>query len=310
MAEDIVDITVTNYNDSVTLDIQPNVTVINISNLTGLSGIIIPSGTVGKLPYYDTTSTFADSNIFTNGSTVGINNDTPTLYSTNKGMVIRNHSGNVELLLQHDGNTAASIQGLSISTVKTDAAYIFQRENLPLKIGTNDTARILINAGGNISINNNNNTYKLDVTGTGRFTEGVNLATSSGSVGIGTSSPVRVLDVQSTLAAIAATSTTGTNTCYFQANNTGGTLNMGIDSSTGGSLFGAGGYTAGIWHSGNYPLTFGTNNSERIRIAPNGNFYIGKTSGSSKFGINGLPTSSSGLSSGDVWNDSGTLKIV
>jgi hypothetical protein len=38
---------------------------------------------------------------------------------------------------------------------------------------------------------------------------------------------------------------------------------------------------------------------------------IGTTSGgSSKLRIVGLPTSSSGLSSGDVWSDSGTLKIA
>jgi len=105
---------------------------------------------VGKIPYYDTTSTFADSNIYTTGTIVGINNSTPTLYSTNKGMVVRNPAGDVELLLQHDGNTAASIQGLSISNVKTDAAYIFQRENLPLKLGTNDTARISILGSGRV----------------------------------------------------------------------------------------------------------------------------------------------------------------
>lgn len=152
MAEDIIDILVTNYNDNVTLELDPAVTVINISNLSGLTGIIIPSGTVGLLPYYDTTTTFADSNIFTNGNTVGINNTTPTLYSTNKGLVIRNDVGNSELLLQHDGNTAASIQGLSISTVKTDAAYIFQRENLPLKFGTNNLARGRFNAAGYLKI--------------------------------------------------------------------------------------------------------------------------------------------------------------
>jgi len=37
--------------------------------------------------------------------------------------------------------------------------------------------------------------YKLDVNGTGRFTQGVNLATSSGNVGIGTTSPSAKLEV-------------------------------------------------------------------------------------------------------------------
>jgi hypothetical protein len=43
----------------------------------------------------------------------------------------------------------------------------------------------------------------------------------------------------------------------------------------------------------------------------NGNVLIGTTTGgASKLRIVGLPTSSSGLSSGDVWSDSGTLKIA
>jgi hypothetical protein len=42
-----------------------------------------------------------------------------------------------------------------------------------------------------------------------------------------------------------------------------------------------------------------------------GNVLIGTTTnGASKLRIVGLPTSSAGLSSGDVWNDSGTLKIA
>jgi uncharacterized protein YaiE (UPF0345 family) len=42
-----------------------------------------------------------------------------------------------------------------------------------------------------------------------------------------------------------------------------------------------------------------------------GNVLIGTTSnGSSKLRIVGLPTSSAGLSSGDIWNDGGTLKIA
>ena len=179
MAEDIIDILVTNYNDNVTLELDPAVTVVNISNLSGLTGIIIPSGTVGRLPYYDTASTFADSGIYTSGTIVGINNDTPTLYSTNKGMVVRNPAGNTELLLQHDGNTANSIQGLSISTVKADAAYIFQRENLPLKIGTNDTSRIFITGGGNVLVNSSTDAgYKLDVNGTFRATGAATFSSS------------------------------------------------------------------------------------------------------------------------------------
>jgi hypothetical protein len=58
-------------------------------------------------------------------------------------------------------------------------------------------------------------------------------------------------------------------------------------------------------------MTFTVNASERLRIDSSGNLLIGTfTTGASRLRIVGLPTSSAGLSSGDVWNDGGTLKIV
>lgn len=48
-----------------------------------------------------------------------------------------------------------------------------------------------------------------------------------------------------------------------------------------------------------------------MTLDASGNLLIGTaTSGASKLRISGLPTSSAGLSAGDVWNDGGTLKIA
>jgi hypothetical protein len=51
-------------------------------------------------------------------------------------------------------------------------------------------------------------------------------------------------------------------------------------------------------HDTNF-LAFGSDGAERMRI---------KSSG--VINISNIPTSSNGLSSGDIWSDSGTLKIV
>ena len=61
------------------------------------------------------------------------------------------------------------------------------------------------------------------------------------------------------------TATTGTNPVYERHSNTGGFLYVGRDGSAG-TDFGAGAYAAGVWSTGAYPMVFGTNGTERIRI--------------------------------------------
>jgi hypothetical protein len=69
------------------------------------------------------------------------------------------------------------------------------------------------------------------------------------------------------------------------------------------------------------PDTFGARGVLRYVVLPNGNFGIGVEEPTEKLHVNGkikassinftgLPTSVTGLETGDVWNDNGTLKIV
>ena len=102
--------------------------------------------------------------------------------------------------------------------------------------------------------------------------------TSSGNVGIGTDSPIYVLDAYSTGSSTARLRVQGTtNFALTQAQNSSGILYMGIDSSTANG-FGLGNYSRIIWSSAAYPLIFAVNDAERMRITSSGNVGIGSTS--------------------------------
>jgi hypothetical protein len=126
-------------------------------------------------------------------------------------------------------------------------------------------------------------------------------------VGIGTSSPGASLDVVGSLRG-------GSNTVS-------GNYNLSLRSGASDATF-LTRYSTGVAEIRNYGGAFQlatqaledililTNNTERLRIDSSGNVGIGTSNPGSKLSIVGLPTSSAGLSAGDVWNDGGTLKIV
>lgn len=144
---------------------------------------------------------------------------------------------------------------------------------------------------GNLLIGTSTNSgFQLDVNGTGRFSSSVTAG--------GTNYLVNT--------------STGTATTYQRILNTGGDLILGINNSAGNSLASGGlSYATMMYNNTNTALQFGTNADIKLTITSGGNVLIGtSTNGASKLRISGLPTSSSGLSSGDVWSDSGTLKIA
>ncbi len=112
---------------------------------------------------------------------------------------------------------------------------------------------------------------------------------SSGNVGIGTSSPTQVLDIQKSQAWATLTSTTGTLSSLFKSSNTGGSSYFGRDNSTGGVL-GSSAYATVVYGSGAYPMTFHTNDTERMRIVAAGNVGIGTSSPATKLDVNGSIT--------------------
>ena len=137
------------------------------------------------------------------------------------------------------------------------------------------------------------------------FTQAMTLD-ASGNLGIGTTSPGQRLDIQNaafqnTVLRISSGSGTTGNFKRLEFTDNAGALVTGSITSFG-SAQGSG---------NDYAMTFTVNAAERMRIDSNGNVLIGTaTSGASRLRISGLPTSSAGLSAGDVWNDGGTLKIA
>ena len=172
--------------------------------------------------------------------------------------------------------------------------------------GTND---VYLNTGAVSAFQMQGNAFKWYQAASGTagnaisFTQAMTLD-ASGNLGVGTTSPTSGfrLDVQAADAKQRIESTTGTNSVQQRFVNTGGTFYAGIDNSSG-AVFGAA-YSAVLWHSGNYPMLFGTNNTERARITSGGDLLVGTTSAlkSGKVSVNASGTNGITCQVDDVIN--------
>ena len=109
--------------------------------------------------------------------------------------------GNTYLSFYNSSDVLKGFMGYS--GVSNDTFNIYQGMGRPIDFYTNASQVMRINNGGNVSIGNTNNTYKLDVSGTGRFTDtltvqGTGNSSFAGNVGIGTTSPTTKLHVLGT----------------------------------------------------------------------------------------------------------------
>jgi hypothetical protein len=199
------------------------------------------------------------------------------------------------------GNTASD--GFDLMADSSGNGYVFNRENANLIFATNNTERMRIEADGSVKIPNQNAINELTFTGTdftnvfSQSTGGFQIGTSStgyfslmtnnlerlyinssGSVGIGTSSPATKAEIYGTAAAqnlalrVTNTAADGYSTIQLGDANAGIYRNGSTQSSYGGAS------SLNILTVGGHPITLGTSNTVRLTVDPSGSVGIGTTS--------------------------------
>ena len=167
------------------------------------------SGTTNYVPKFTAGSTIGNSQIFDNGTNVGIGTGTPlaklhigngsqsaTNGASTKAQIMDGNSGGRAALLTlatSSGSTVVEGQYESDASSADLRIIMGSTTNHPVTMRTNNTERLRIFANGRVFVGASPTDagYQLDINGTLRSVNGANFATTSGNVGIGTTSPLR-----------------------------------------------------------------------------------------------------------------------
>jgi hypothetical protein len=175
----------------------------------------------------------------------------------------------------------------------------FATGRIKFAAGGASTAQMTLFSTGNLGINTTTDAgFRLDVNGTARVTSSLRVessfsALSSATIGGTTLAANAILQVNGSGKYVNYNSSFSSGSFLtYQAFGTWEAI--GADSPAG-TILAFGGYRASQWTG----ITFHSNGSERMRIKSTG-----------VINMSSVPTSSAGLSAGDIWNDAGTLKIV
>jgi hypothetical protein len=261
----------------------------------------------------------------TNPKMILLDNGNVGIGITNPQRILTVYNSNAATLYQTPTSGTGANDGFYVGQVG-DVSYVWNYNSFPLAFGTAASERMRITSGGNVGIGTSSpaaiisgsettlnvkgnvagavgsivarssgfsNTTSIGIAAfdsinlTGIYVETnspmafwTNSAermriTSGGAVGIGTSSPAKTLTVVNVSEQLRL-SYGGSNFTDFRNDSAGGLL---INTNAG------------------YIINY-IGGTERLRIKTN------------TINISSIPTSSSGLSSGDIWSDGGTLKIV
>jgi hypothetical protein len=250
-----------------------------VASITNSGGLTLSGALNGTSASFS-----AGVNLATSTSAVQIG--PPQSGSTFKLLTLSSNGNDLDTgtVLRLIGNSALDLVDIS---VKDTITRIFHQENSADALDGYGKIQFRTNATANASFPTRGG-FQFTINNTDALT-----IASTGSVGIGTVTPSSILHIVDT-----------------SANDT--TLTIGVAGEV--PTIKAGGANTDLKieavGSGGF-LQLVTNSNPRLTITAGGNLLVGTTTnGASKLRIVGLPTSSAGLSSGDVYNLAGVLMIA